>query len=359
MRQRSATHRRRGPNRRSPLGHALEDVSLAVQTRLRARRGPAIAAAVAVPAIVALTMARKRINLHPAATIVVGCGVPLGAAVAVPHGRARYAAIAAGYMYLFKLSWELPYDDPEWLRRRLLIDEPIRFDALVGGGVPVGLRLQRALRRPGEVSAFDIAVTAVYGSWFLPHLLLAYLLVRHEQYVPRAGGRLSAAYHLTTPFYWVWPEAPPWYASEKEGRMDGELERVARAVVCHILKRPPPGEGTVPGNPWGSMPSDHISSAAITAMGLAEVSPLYGALGWTYVGAAAFAVVYLGEHYLADVVVGLAIAAAVQAGEPLAAPFVRAVSRSVAGTAPASRKRLRAVRRRRRRALLRKRLLLG
>ena len=56
--------------------------------------------------------------------------------------------------------------------------------------------------------------------------------------------------------------------------MGGEVERVARAVVCDILKRPPPGEGSVPGNPWGAMPSDHISSAAITAMGLAEVSPL-------------------------------------------------------------------------------------
>jgi membrane-associated phospholipid phosphatase len=336
MRKRSATHRRRGPNRRSPFAHAIEDMSVVMQRRLRAHKGPAIAAAVAVPLIVALTMNRKRINLHPAATLVIGCGVPLGAAIAVPHGRPRYAAIAAGYMYLFKLSWELPYDDPQRLRRRLLIDEPIRFDTFVGRGLPVGLRLQRALRKPGQVSPFDIAVTVVYGSWFLPHLVLSYLLIRHEQYVPRAGGRLSAAYHLTTPFYWLWPEAPPWYASEKEGRMGGEIERIPRAVVCHILNRPPPGEGEVSGNPWGSMPSDHISSAAITAMGLAEVSPLYGLFGWSYVAAAAFAVVYLGEHYVADVVVGLAIAGLVHAGEPLAAPIIRAVSRSVSGTAPPS-----------------------
>jgi len=77
------------------------------------------------------------------------------------------------------------------------------------------------------------------------------------------------------------------------------------------------------------MPSDHISSAAITAMGLAEISPLYGALGWTYVAAAGFAVVYLGEHYVADVVVGLLIAELVRRGEPLAAPILRAVARAV------------------------------
>ncbi|MDX6677892.1 MAG: hypothetical protein QOE31_1944 [Solirubrobacteraceae bacterium] len=332
MRKRSATHRRRGPNRKHPFQHALDDATLVVQRRLRAGRGPAVAAAIAVPAIVALTLTRKRVGLHPAATLTLACGVPLGAAIAVPQGRVRYAAIAAGYMYLFKLSWELPYDDPDRLRGRLLIDEPIKFDAFVGRGVPVGLRLQRALRTSGEVSAFDILVTIVYGSWFVPHLLLGYLLVQHDEYVPRAGGRLSAAYHLTTPFYWLWPEAPPWYAAEKEGRMDGELDRVARAVVCHVLHRPPPPEGEVPGNPWASMPSDHISSAAITAMGLGELGPLYGALGWSYVAAASFAVVYLGEHYLADVVVGLAIAELVRRGEPLAAPITRAVARALAYT---------------------------
>jgi len=329
VKQRSATYRRRGPGGRSAFARGLEVVSATVQRRLRSRRLPMVIAAVAVPVVVGLTLRRRQLGLHPAVTLTIACGVPLGAAIAIPHGRPRYAAIAAGYMYVFKLSWELPYDDPERLRRRLLIDAPIRFDTLAGCGVPVGLRLQRALRTPGEVSVLDKAVTVVYGSWFVPHLLLGYLLVSHEQYVPRAGGRLSAAYHLTTPFYWLWPEAPPWWASEKEGRMGGELERVARMVACDVLKRPPPGDGSVPGNPWGSMPSDHISSAAITARGLAEIGPVFGALGWSYVAAASFAVVYLGEHYLADVVVGLAIAEAVHHGETLVAPFVRAVARAV------------------------------
>lgn len=328
MRQRSAAFRRRGPDTRSALARSLDEIVAAVGPRLRSRPARFVAAA-GVPAVIALTQARRRIGLHPAATLTIACGAPLGAALAMPRGRARYGAIAAAYMYCFKLSWELPYDDPQRLRRRLLIDAPIRFDTVVGGGVPVGLRLQRALRTPGQVSALDKAVTVVYGSWFLPHLLLGYILVRHEQYVPRAGARLSAAYHLTTPFYWLWPEAPPWWAAEKEGRMNSELERVARLVVCDVLRRPPPGEDAVPGNPWGSMPSDHISSAAITAMGLAEIGPVLGALGWTYVGAAAFAVVYLGEHYVADVVVGLAIAELVRRGEPLAAPLVRAVARAV------------------------------
>jgi membrane-associated phospholipid phosphatase len=330
MRERSSYYRRKGPDRQALFERALDDAGGAVRKRLTSHpRAVRTLAAAAIPVIVGLTTARKKLKLHPAATLLIGCGTPLAAAVAMPPGRARYAAIAGGYMYLFKVSWELPYDDPERLRKRLLIDEPIRFDTWIGGGVPPGLRLQRALRKPGEVTPLDIAVTVVYGSWFVPHLVLGYLLMRHEQYVPRAGGRLSAAYHLTTPFYWLWPEAPPWYASEKEGRMGGEVDRVARQVVCHILHRPPPGDGSVPGNPWGAMPSDHVSSAAITAMGLGELGPVYGALGWSYVAAASFAIVYLGEHYVADVVVGLAIAELVRRLEPFAAPVVRATARAV------------------------------
>jgi membrane-associated phospholipid phosphatase len=327
---RPAGYRRRGPDALPPSLHRLLDgASGAVNRHLRRHAPWRVVAAAAVPLAVGLIAARRRIGMHPAVTLTLGCVPPLGCAIAVPRGRRRYLAVAAAYMHLFKLGWELPYDEPDKLRRRLWIDEPIRFDTVVGLGVPPGLRLQRALRRRGEVTALDIVVTAVYGSWFVPQLLFAYLLARHPQYVPRAGARLAAAYHLTCPFYFFSPEVPPWWASEREGRMDGHIDRVARLVVCELLKRPPPAEGAVPGNPWGSMPSDHISSAAITAMGLSEVSPLYGAIGWTYVAAASFAVVYLGEHYVADVVVGLLIAEAVRRAEPFAAPFVRAVARAV------------------------------
>jgi membrane-associated phospholipid phosphatase len=328
---RPARYRRRGPEGLPlpSLQRLLDGSADAVNRQLRKHRGWTVVAAASVPVAVGVIAARKRIGLHPAVTLPLGCVPPLGCAIAVPKGRRRYAAVAAAYMHLFKLGWELPYDDPGKLRRRLWIDEPIRFDTIVGLGVPPGLRLQRALRRRGEVTMFDRFVTVVYGSWFVPQLLLAYLLARHQEYVPRAGARLSAAYHLTCPFYFLAPEAPPWFASEHEGRMGGEIERVARLVVYDLLRREPPADNSTQGNPWGSMPSDHISSAAITAMGLSEVNPLYGVVGWTYVAAASFAVVYLGEHYVADVVVGLLIAEAVRRAEPLAAPFVRAVARAV------------------------------
>jgi membrane-associated phospholipid phosphatase len=331
MSGRTSTYRRRGPEgpRTPSLQRLLHCASAAVNRSLRAHRAVRVAAAASVPVAVGLIAARRRIGMHPAVTLPLGCVPPLGVAIAMPKGRARYVAVAAAYLHLFKLGWELPYDDPAKLRRRLWIDQPIRFDTAVGLGVAPGVRLQRALRTRGEISALDRVVTVVYGSWFVPHLLLGYLLVRHQEYMPRAGARLAAAYHLTCPFYFLAPEAPPWWASEREDRLDGEIERVARIVVYDLLGREPPADGSTQGNPWGAMPSDHISSAAITAMGLSEVGAVYGAIGWSYVAAASFAIVYLGEHYVADVVVGLLVAEAVRRVEPLAAPFVRAVARAV------------------------------
>jgi membrane-associated phospholipid phosphatase len=301
-----------------------------VSDRHASRLGLRLLAAASVPVSVALASLRERLRLPAPATIAIACVAPLGAiAATAPRSRTRYMAAGAAYMWLFKVSWEIPFDDPEKLRRRLHVDYPISIDRFLGGGVTPTQRLQRLLRTPGRVSLLDKAVTLVYGSWFLPHVLLAYVLVRDERYVPRAAGRLAAAYHLTTPFYWLVPTAPPWWASQHGGRMEGDVDRVVRAVVCNVLGIEPPEDSEGPGNPWGSMPSDHISSAAITAMGLAEIGPVYGAIGWTYVAAAGFAVVYLGEHYLVDVLVGLLVAELVRRLEPHAAPLVRAVTHAL------------------------------
>lgn len=330
---RTPRYRRRGPDRRPPHVRWTDPLRRA-HGRSQRHRGlwmaVRIAAAVAAPVIVVVTTLRKRLGVPQSVALPAASLAPLAAIVATPsRSRVRYVAAGAAYMWLFAVSWEMPADDKSSQRRRLQLDYPIRLDALMGAGVPPGLRLQRALSDSKRVTLFDKVVTVIYGSWFLPHALLGYVLLRHHEYVPRAAGRLSATYHLTVPFYWLVPTAPPWWAAEYGGRMGGELQRIARRVVCDVLNRPPPKPGQTPGNPWGSMPSDHIASAAITAMALWEVSVLYGVFGWAYVAGAGFAVVYLGEHYVTDVLVGLAVAAVVELAEPHVTPIVRRVAHAL------------------------------
>jgi membrane-associated phospholipid phosphatase len=260
--------------------------------------------------------------------------VPLAVAAALPRGRGQYAATWVAYVWLFKTAWEIPYDKREKLEPRFHIDYPIRCDELLGGGIPPGVRLQRALRDPPGVSALDVAMTGVhYLLWAAPHAALGWLLLCHEERFPAAAGRLAAVYHLTTLGYWYLPTAPPWWASEQEGRMGGRIQHVTRDVGLAVRHRltggePPSGPerreaDRSEGNPWGSMPSDALPAAAITARSLAELHGLAGALGWTLTAIDGFVLVYLGEHYVADLLAGLVLAETVWRGQPLALPFVR------------------------------------
>ena len=341
-RTRSAAYRQSGP------GQHAAPLSLLLSTHRKhlSRRSPSGAARTArwvlagfIPVAVGVTTLRKRLGMPPALTLPVASAVPVAVAAVMPPTRWRYIATGSAYMWVFKLSWELPYDDPEKLESRLHVRYPIQIDEFLGGGTPPGLRLQRALRSPGKVNLLDRAAAVAYGSWFLPHLLMGWIWLHHERFVPRAAGRLAAAYHLTTPFYWAVPTAPPWWASEVRGEMDGGVQRVLRQVKDDLRRRmggePEEAneESESPGNPWGSMPSDHIASAAITAMALSEMNAAFGALGWAYVALASFSVVYLGEHYLVDVLAGLLVAEAIRIAEPVVGPVVRRIARDLEGVA--------------------------
>ena len=81
------------------------------------------------------------------------------------------------------------------------------------------------------------------------------------------------------------------------------------------------------GNPWAAMPSLHFGTSVLAALLLAESGPVAGAAGWSYALTLGFALVYLGEHYLIDLLAGAAVVVAVRRGEPLARPLADRVSR--------------------------------
>jgi hypothetical protein len=83
------------------------------------------------------------------------------------------------------------------------------------------------------------------------------------------------------------------------------------------------------GNPWAAMPSLHFATSLMTALLLAETGPVEGALGFSYAGALGFALVYLGEHYVIDLLAGLALVVAVRRGERYVEPVAQAISRGL------------------------------
>jgi membrane-associated phospholipid phosphatase len=56
---------------------------------------------------------------------------------------------------------------------------------------------------------------------------------------------------------------------------------------------------------------------------LSDVDPVAGTVGWTYAGMLGLGLVYLGEHYLVDLLAGAALTEGVRAVAPGFTPLAR------------------------------------
>ena len=83
------------------------------------------------------------------------------------------------------------------------------------------------------------------------------------------------------------------------------------------------------GNPLAAMPSQHFATSMMAAQLLEETGPLAGALGWGYTATLGFALVYLGEHYVVDLLAGAALTSAVRRATPFATPALAGFGRAV------------------------------
>jgi membrane-associated phospholipid phosphatase len=321
----------------------------ALGTAVRAAAVIGLAAAVVVPLV------RRRYRIPPAVTIASVAAGPVALAVRTPRTKARDAGMFGLQMWAFTMAHELPYDDPEKLRARLRVHYPIRVDRVIGGGELPGLRLQRLLSRPGRVAMHDRVLTVVHWAWFFqPHLSLLYLLVRHEDGFARAARQMAGTFDLGCLLYFLVPTAPPWWAAE-QGYLDGELERKAAEVASAESARVDPSGELPPavrrimvdvgerfwgrawptlydslgGNPWAAMPSLHFATSLMAAILLTESESAAGWVGWSYAITLAFALVYLGEHYVTDLAAGAALVAVVRVGEPVVEPLALRASEAV------------------------------
>jgi hypothetical protein len=67
---------------------------------------------------------------------------------------------------------------------------------------------------------------------------------------------------------------------------------------------------------------------------LGQVGRKQAVIGWSYAFALGFALVYLGEHYVTDLVAGFALAEAVRLAAPHLVPVVKPVADGLRGIAP-------------------------
>ncbi|MDX6665281.1 MAG: hypothetical protein QOG68_1487 [Solirubrobacteraceae bacterium] len=279
---------------------------------------------------VAAPLLRRRLRIPPPAITVTAIAAPFAMCVAVRRSPARDVATVLLQMWGYIAHYEMPNDDPAALERRVRIDYPVRLDRIIGLGTLPGLRLQRALSKPGRISLLDKTLVWAHWLWFFfPHGTVLYLLTRRRAEFARGATLIYAVFDVGVIAYWVVPTAPPWYAA-LHGRCDPELRRMMVEHGEAFWKdRWAPMYGFLGGNPLAAMPSLHFATSVMSARVLSDQGRLQGALGWSYALTLGIALVHLGEHYVTDLLAGLALAEAVRRSEPRFTPFARAVSRSL------------------------------
>ncbi len=292
----------------------------------RGRRASAIRA-IAWGAVVAGTCApllRKRVPVRPIVMQAIAFAAPVGLGIAVRRSRRRDVAICALQMWAYLAAYKAPHDDQAAQAARVHVDYPIVIDRALGLGELPTLRLQRSLARvradgTAQWRGADAALVWAHWVWFaVPHASLLYILARHPERFPRAAALTYAVFDVGACFYWLLPTAPPWYvpvpapgedmAASSAHELDARSRRMMVEYGEHFWRDGwEPLYSVLGGNPLAAMPSLHFATSLMAAFLLTEVGPFAGALGAGYTATLGFALVYLGEHYVVDILGGAAL----------------------------------------------------
>jgi membrane-associated phospholipid phosphatase len=254
-------------------------------------------------------------------TLVVSAAGPLAVTVLAPRSRRRDIVLFAMQMWGFTVVHEMPYDDPERLRRRLHTRYPIEVDRRIGFGRLPGARLQTLLAGRRHAAALDRFLTVTHWLWFFePYAVLFWIQVRHPERFPRAARQMAAVFDTGAFGYWAVPTAPPWWAAE-QGLMKEPMRRIMFEVGEPLWGDLwGPLYKALGGNPWAAMPSLHFATSVSGAVSLSEASAGEGAIGWAYALTLGFGLVYLGEHYVTDLLAGAGLVGAVRRADDVFAP---------------------------------------
>lgn len=228
--------------------------------------------------------------------------------LALVWGRTdRDFALWAGYITTFLVFVTLRQfaDD---LGPPAFIDYPIAVDRFFSLGQLPTLWLQERFYVYGSRSWFDVAMIGVHLSYYLAPPVVGLALWRwRPRVLPIYLQALSLTLLLSLPIHYAFPTVPPWMAS-----ILGEIPRVYR-IVGDIWQGLSPnfyefGYQVTSGNDVAAMPSTHTALIAVITAACWSLGSWWKALGVSYLLAMGLALVYLGEHYVVDVIAAILVA---------------------------------------------------
>jgi hypothetical protein len=187
----------------------------------------------------------------------------------------------------------------------------MNIDLWIGAGTLPSVRLQEWLWNAPDPSWWDYAAWVTYQSHFFVPLLVAIVLWarRDDRATPYIIG-LAALSWMALATYWLYPAQPPWMVA-RDGLVDSDVSRVVQQMWRDVgvdraarVFTTSSVDGNRYSNPVAALPSLHGAIPMLIAV------VLWGTRRWLnvvlvlYVLAMGTTLVYAGEHFIFDILLG-------------------------------------------------------
>lgn len=240
--------------------------------------------------------------------------VMLGAAVVV--GQIRLFVRDWGVFLLVLILWQQTGPVAKWAGFPLHMKQLVNADRwlmqpFLHGMVPQ-VWLQQHLYHAGQWQWYDIMSSLVYALHFPEPLLVGFAIwLRSRALFRRFAAAFLVVAGLGFIVYIVFPAVPPWMASQRYGVIS-HVVKIFNAFNDAILQRQFGHKYQqvlqVQYNLTAAMPSLHAALPVLSALYLNKTFGRWGLLMLAYAAVVWFAVVYMAEHWIVDVLAGLALA---------------------------------------------------
>ena len=189
------------------------------------------------------------------------------------------------------------------------VESLINVERAIFGFIPTE-RLQTLLYQAGVVAWYDwVAVTIYFLHFPLPLMVAFFLWMKKKAQFNKFIISLLVLSFAGFVTFLLLPAAPPWYAAER-GLL--ETQKIINIIIGQIgwdwnLSA---FYDSLNPNPVAAMPSLHAGYPWLSFLALRKYSKKLGWYFLPYPLLVWFSVVYLGEHYVIDVIAGVAYAQA-------------------------------------------------
>lgn len=231
------------------------------------------------------------------------------AVVFIPTGKARYfvAGIVPYATAWFVFSFLRSFAD-ETLFAKTLNTQVVDFERwLFNGEIPT-IRLQADLYTTGEVAPWDLYFTFIHWSYFLvPHGLALWIWWRNKREFQHYLAAMTMTLFLGLVIYFVIPSNPPWMAPEViDSPTAPVVQRIMEPIAIAIGGGLYEAGYKIVGesNPIAAMPSMHFGVTFLLVWAARGKGLGWEIAAWVYSLSMGAALVYLGEHYVIDIIVG-------------------------------------------------------